>query len=425
MKMNIEHIKNIIVDQKNTIEEKIRKGKIIERETLKDVEKYVEYPKALVITGVRRCGKTILSCQLLKDKFTYINFDDERLSGIKSEDLNNILKAFYELYGDFDMVVLDEIQNIDKWELFVSRLQESKTVIVTGSNANLLSRELATHLTGRHIDCELFPFSFKEFLKYNNFYPDTYLTKDIAKTKNYLREYIEIGGFPDVYKFGKDVLIDLYNDIITKDILLRYNIKYAKTFKELAGYLISNYASEITYNKLKNILDIKSVHTIKNYVDYLENTYLIVKLERFSYKLKEQVRAPKKIYCIDTGLVNAIGFRTSPDTGKLMENLVAVELLRRGKEIYYWKDHYQREVDFVIKEGDKIKELIQVTYASGKNEIKEREIKGLIKGSSELNCNDLVMITYDYEGVDEVEGNGNINEKVIKYIPLWKWLTGE
>lgn len=389
--MNTEYIKNILVDQKNTLEEKIRRGKIIEREALKDVEKYLKYPKALIITGVRRCGKTMLSCQLLKDKFTYVNFDDERLSSIKSEDLNDILKAFYELYGDFDVIVLDEIQNIDKWELFVSRLQESKTIIVTGSNANLLGRELATHLTGRHIDYELYPFSFKEFLKYNDFTPDMYLTKDIAKTKNYLQEYIEKGGFPDVYKFGEDVLIDLYKDIITKDVILRYKIRYVNTFKELAKYLISNYASEITYNKLKNIQNIKSVHTIKNYIDYLENTYIILKLERFSYKLKEQTRAPKKIYCIDTGIVNAISFSASRDTGKLMENLVAIELSRKGKEIYYWKDHSQMEVDFVIKAGKRIEELIQVTFASGKDEIKEQEIKGLVKGSSELNCNNLLI----------------------------------
>ena len=213
-----------------------------------------------------------------------------------------------------------------------------------------------------------------------------------------------------------------YEDIIQKDILLRYKIKNKATFTELAKYLVSNFSHEITYNKLKDITSIKNVHTIKNYVNYLSNAYLIIILERFSFKLKNQMIAPKKLYCIDTGIINSVAFSFSEDFGRIMENLVAVELLRRKSygtpdtELYYWKDHQQREVDFVIKKGKNIEQLIQVTSASEHNQIEKREYTGLLKASEELRCKNLLMITWDYEIKETIDG------KEITFIPLWKWL---
>ncbi len=425
--MDLEEIKGILTDQREEIEEIFQGENIIERQPSKtELSSFLKYPNILAILGVRRCGKSIFSLLLLRDKkFGYINFDDERLAGLETKDLNKCLQALYELHGiDLEYIILDELQNIPKWELFANRMRRTKKIILTGSNAKLLSGELATHLTGRYIDFTLYPFSFNEHLKMkgiNVSYRDFYSTKKTAQLRGELEEYIYKGGFPEVYKFGKAILGKIYESIIQKDILLRYNIKNRKTFAEISKYLISQFSNEITYTKLRNMTSIKNVHTIKNYVDYLSNAYLIFILERYSPKLKKQIIAPKKVYCVDNGIINSVAFRISRDIGRLIENTIAVELIRRKSyenniEIYYWKDHQQREVDFVIKEGVRTMELIQVTYASGRDEIENREIKSLLKASDELKCKNLKIITWDYE--DEIV----IDNRKIKCIPLWKWL---
>lgn len=420
--MNLEELKRIIIDQKEEIEDTFKKKGIIEREIPKEeLIRSLEHPNILAVLGVRRCGKSILSHLLLRGrKYGYINFDDERLFGIEAKDLNNVLQAFYELHGtDLEYLILDEIQNVAGWELFANRLRRTKKVILTGSNAKLLSGELATHLTGRYVDFTLYPFSFKEFLELKGIKPDIYSTKSMAELKNALREYIKTGGFPEAHIFGRGIVTRIYEDIIHKDIILRYGIKNKKTFSDIARYLVSNFSGEFTFGKLKDITTIKSVHTAKNYAGYLESSYLILIVKRFTFKLKEQMLAPRKVYCIDTGIINSIAFKFSEDIGKVMENLVAVELHRRKSyygeaEVYYWKDYQQREVDFVLKEGETIKELMQVSYASSESDIKEREITALQKASQELKCENLSVITWDYEG--------EIGK--IKCLPLWKWLLG-
>ena len=414
--VNIEELKAAIVDREEEIKKKFKEENIIERESEKIVKKYISTDIALIITGVRRCGKSILAFMLGKDnKYGYVNFEDERLN-IEARDLNKVLEALYSLKGDIDILIFDEIQNIFGWERFITRLIQNKKIIITGSNARLLSKELATYLTGRHIDFTLYPFSFKEFLRFKNFSPNIHLTTDIAKIKNYLDEYLKAGGFPLTYKVGKLFLVENYKDIVERDVIQRYKIKYPKVLKDLAKYLISNLSKEISYNKLKNILGVKSVHTIMNYTEYIQNSYLVFLVERFSFKLKEQMIAPKKVYCIDTGLSNAIGFKFIENFGRLIENIVAIELKRREKEIYYWKDYQQHEVDFVIKEGTKVKQLIQVCYSLEDLETKKREIRGLIKASDELKCRNLLIITWDEE--KEIKEKN----KLIKVVPLWKWL---
>lgn len=426
--MNVEELKKIIIDQKEEINEIFEKEKIIDRCTpTEKLVKALRHPNILAILGIRRSGKSIFSTLLLEGKnYGYLNFDDERIAGIEARELNLVLQSFYELHGtDLEYLILDEIQNVPNWELFANRLRRTKKIILTGSNAKLLSGELATHLTGRYIDFTLYPLSFSEFLKIRDIRikkEDFYSTKRIAEIKNDLRDYILVGGFPEVHKFGKSILIRIYEDIIQKDILLRYKIRNTRTFREIAKYLVSNFSNEITFTKIKNMTSIKNVHTVKNYIDYLSTAYLTFIIERFSFKLKKQTLAPKKIYCIDTGIINSVAFKFSENLGKLMENLVAIELLRRKSylhpdlEIYYWKDHQQREVDFVLKEGLNIKQLIQVTYSSGKDEIEGREIKSLLKASEELKCKDLLIITWGYE--DEII----INNTKIRCLPLWKWL---
>ena len=416
-------IKAIIKEQREELESIEKKERIIERELFSKAERFLEYPNALAIVGVRRCGKSIFSYLMAKGRiFGYINFDDERLSGIKTEGLDKVLQAFYELYGDIEYVILDEIQNVKKWELFVNRLRRTKKVIITGSNSKLLAGELSTHLTGRYIDIELFPFSLREFLDLNQIkLQKVYTIKEKAMILKTLEEYLKLGGFPEVNKFGKAMLMRIYNDIITKDILMRYKIKKIESIRELARYIITNFCFETSYAKLARFLDVKRISTLSKWISYLEDSFLIYKLERFSFKLKEQIIAPKKFYCVDNGIINAIAFGFSENTGHFMENTVAVELQRRKgpdtlTEVYYWKDHQQNEVDFVIKYGRRIRQLIQVTYAQNKDGIKEREIKSLIKASQELKCNNLLVITWDYEKEEKHKN------KIIKFVSLWRWL---
>ena len=414
-------LKVIIKEQRQEIEKIEKKEKIIEREMLKEAKTFLSHPNIVVVTGIRRCGKSIFSYLLEKNnKFAYINFDDERLSEVTGKELNKILEAFYELYGDVEYIILDEIQNVSGWELFVSRLRRTKKVILTGSNSNLFSGELATHLTGRYVDIKLFPFSFHEFLTLKGFqFSKAYTTEERARIFSYLNDYLVLGGLPEVYKFGKAIAVKIYEDILTKDIALRYKINKVGEFKNLAKYLISNSSEEVSFTKLSNILGVKHVSTISKWVSYIENAFLIFRLERFDFKLKQQFIAPKKIYCLDTGVVDSIGFKFSENKGKILENSVAVELQRRKEknnlEIYYWKDARQNEVDFVIKQRTKVIQLIQATYISSKLEIKEKRIKSLLKASKELKCNNLLVITWDYEAEERIDS------KKIKFVPLWKW----
>jgi len=419
-----ERMKEVILEQREDVEEIFKREKIIERELLPNLPKFLSYPNVLAILGVRRCGKSILSWQVFKDqKFGYVNFDDERLRGLKAEDLNNVLQAFYELYGsNLENIVLDEIQNVEAWELFVNRLRRSKRVIITGSNSKLLSGELATHLTGRHVDFTLMPFSFREYLTYNEINLEAITTPKRAQIFEKLQSYLKDGGFPEFPKFGRKILRIIYEDIVIKDVIGRKKVKKEGELRKVARFLISNFSKEFTYSSLKEITTAKHLSTISDWVHELEEAYLIAKLERFSFKLKQSFIAPKKIYCIDNGLINVVGFSTSENMGRLMENLVAIELLRRRNywfddwEIYYWKDHQQNEVDFVVKEKLTIKQLIQVTYASSKDEIGKREIKALMKASELLKCKNLLVITWDYE--DKIK----IENKEVVFKPLWKWL---
>jgi len=419
-------LRKAIIDQREEIELLSSRTKIIERSCFEKYKAYTESAQVKVIMGVRRCGKSILSYQLLKDKpFAYINFDDENLANLTAEDLNDVLEVFYEVYGDFKYILLDEIQNIAGWELFVNRLQrQGFNAIVTGSNAHLLSRELSTHLTGRNITLKLFPFSFREFIKYHGVVvknADLLSTKERGLLKKKLEEYISVGGFPEVVKDPankKAYLQSLYSDILNKDIIIRYKIKFSKTLREIANSFMSNTASHVSFNKIKNMFNLKSVHTALNYLSFLEESFLFFLVPRFSYKAKERVIATRKIYAIDTGMIGALSVSFSRNIGKIYENMVFLELAGRMtlSEIYYWQDIYQNEVDFVVKEGRNINELIQVCYDTGNYDTKKREVSALLKSGKELKCRKLTIITDDYEALESAGG------RKIKFIPLWKWL---
>ncbi len=420
--MDKEVLRLAIVDQRKSVGERFKAKSIITRDAIEYVT--LKNPTAFVILGVRRSGKSTLSEQLFFErKFGYINFDDERLLGVDKNDLNVILQIFYELYGsDLENIILDEIQLVPGWEPFVSRLRDTKKVIVTGSNSKLLSGELSTRLTGRHVDLLLFPFSFHEFLVYKQWNPPrAFSTVDRAEVIKLMNEYVLSGGFAEQFTQGRQIIRNIYNDIITKDVVIRHKIKHIDDLRQVARFLVSNSSKEFTYSSLRSITKVKNLITLSNWIRYLEEAYLIFKVERFSYKLKQTILAPKKIYCVDSGIIEEVSPEPTDNKGRLMENIAAIELIKESKnggkyEVFYWKDHQGREVDFVVKMGRTVSQLVQVTYASSREAIDSREINSLILASRELRCDNLLVLTWDYEGSAVLEG------KKLIFVPLWRWL---
>jgi predicted AAA+ superfamily ATPase len=421
--VSVEEIKSAIVDREEEMMKILSSQKIVEREN-QEIGKNIFSGVANIITGVRRCGKSVLAFQLARrGNFGYVNFEDERLA-MKAEELNKVLEAVYSLKGDVDTFVFDEIQNIHGWERFIGRIVPAKKVLLTGSNARLMGRELSTHLTGRHMDFILYPFSFREFLSYRDIEIEKeslYSTKGVALMKKFWSEYIQTGGFPPALRLGRLFLLENFRDIVERDVIQRYRIKHSSKLKELARYLISNPSTEITYNKLKRMLSLGSANTVSDWISFLENSYILFKLERFSPKLRESALAPKKVFSIDTGLSNAAGFMMSENRGRMMENAVAVELLRRRDywrrrwELFYWKDHRQREVDFVIKEGDRVKHLIQVCWEVTP-ETEKREVEPLLLAMREFGLREGLILTFDQQKEETVE------RRRIVYKPVWRWM---
>jgi len=354
------------------------------------------------------------------DHYAYVNFDDERLYGI--ENMDDVLSAIHSIYDNPKTLLLDEIQNIPRWELVLNRLQrQGYNLIVTGSNSNLLSAELATHLTGRHVPILLFPFSFKEVVHTRN----QPLTS--AETKETLQHYSKEGGFPEPIIKAIDYegyLQNLVHAVIYKDIVKRYQIRFVQGMEDLAHYLFSNTAKEYSFRTLAQVTKCKSPSTVEKYLGYLEGAFLFFSIKRYSHKVKEQVSTNKKCYCIDNGLATALGFRFSPDKGRLYENLVAIALYKRELEhelrIFFWKNQQQEEVDFVVKRGLHITQLIQVCCNINDPKTYKRETRALLKASKELSCEDLLVLTEDVEKEESVTHLGV--EHTIRFVPIHTWL---
>lgn len=418
-------LKDILIQHKSERDRLLSKSYIL-REKLDFAKRYLDSDLIKVITGSRRAGKSVFSILLLRDRdFAYLNFDDESLLKIKNYD--EIIKAIFEVYGEVKIILFDEIQNLESWELFVNKLQRrGLNLILTGSNAQLLGKELATTLTGRYLPIEIFPFSFTEFLKADNFeikQEELFLPEVKGRILSYLDSYLKNGGFPEVVVKkldAKTYLETLFDAILLRDVVKRYKVRFSQKIYDLATYLVANFSSLFSFTKLKNTLGFRSTITVEKYIKYLEESYLIFSLNRFSFKMKEQIKAPRKIYLIDNGFILAKSFQFSQNFGRLMENLVFVEILRRGyslnRDIFYYKASNGTEIDFVLRKGINIEKLIQVCYETENIEIRERELKGLIRAGEELNCDTLIVITWDYEKEEEFRG------RKINFIPLWKWL---
>jgi predicted AAA+ superfamily ATPase len=355
----------------------------IVRTQLSEVEKAKGVPHAVIVSGLRRAGKSTLLAQMAhllgENQFYYINFEDDRFLGFQAEDATDLHQILIELFGERKIFVIDEVQNIIGWEHFVRRFMDMGfKFYITGSNASLLSKELGTRLTGRYVPIELLPFSFKEFMQFRGeVVPDLnrMTTADHARLQNSLQSYLQLGGIPDALKYPQlPLLRTLYDDVLYRDIATRYRLDAVTIIKELAFYLMSNPASLISFNKLKERFQVGSVNTIKSYINYMENSWLFFTLNVYDYSVKRQQIAPKKVYSIDTGLANAVGFGFSPNTGKFLENLVYLALRRKTKDIYYFSSPGGYEVDFYLPQKQR---LIQVTQNLDHPAVRDREFRAL------------------------------------------------
>jgi len=366
-----------------------------------------------------------------KNEILIVNFEDKRIVERDLKLIDDFFNAYMEEMRPLrkPIVFLDEITKIPRWEKWVRTMHElnKAKILISGSTSRLTKGELATLLTGRHIDIIVFPLSFNEFLQFKNIQIKNKL-EALAKEseiKALLREYIRFGGFPEVVltkdeEVKRTILLTYFDDIIEKDVVERYKIRKTEKLKMLAKFYLSNISSPTTFSSLEQFLNMNSV-TIEKFSYLLEEAFLIFFAKIFHPSVKKQEKVARKVYCIDVGLSNAIGFKIEESINKLMENVVAIELKRRNPllEIYYWKEYGKaegKEVDFVVRENFNVKQLIQVTYASNRNEVEKREIEALIKASDLLKCNDLLIITWDYEDIVE------ISNKKIKFVPLWRWL---
>jgi len=373
-------------------------------------------------------GKSVFAFMLLRNsQFMYLNFDDEALLRLNPVDTDELMKELHSVYGNVKTIFFDEIQNLPNWELFVNRLHRlGYNLIITGSNAKLLSKELSTILTGRHIPIEIMPFNFKEFLKAKKFkidYESVSVPQKRGELLNLINDYLIYGGFPEIVVKGfdpKEYLSILFDSILFKDVVKRYKVRHSGLISDLASYLINNFSNYYTLRKLQKTLSFKSISTVEKYIDHLKEAYLIAQLKRFSYKAKKRIKSSKKIYVIDNGYIYAKAIQYSPDKGRLIENLVFTELLKRGfkanANLFYYKTRNGREVDFITKKDLSIAKLIQVSYETANIDTLDREIKSLIEASDELKAKDLAILTWDEERIIEKKS------KVIQLIPIWKWI---
>lgn len=382
---------------------------------------------AQVIIGVRRSGKSTLCYNVLKsngERFAYANFDDERFETLQTSDLNTVLEVLYKIYGDFKYLFLDEIQNIEGWHLFVNRLlRQRMRVIVTGSNAKLLSGELATHLTGRNDQIELYPFSFAEWCECKGVDTKRATTKAEALTRAAFDEYLKQGGFPELlHKKNKTRYVgNLVTGILKRDIEQRHKIKYVEAFERLAHHLMNIAPTTIVESELASVVGLKSNHTVNNYISFLKEAYLLLGVKRFSTKSRQRVRA-EKVYPVDVALMDG-----RPDAfagenvGWRLETIVYIELLRRNRplnrDVYYYKSEGGYEADFVVCRNNEVEEIYQVSYDISKEKTRKRELRGLLAASNETRCNNLFLIT-DFHREEVI-----VDDKLIKILPAYEWLT--
>ena len=410
---------NILSDQREELTNRHWKN-IVTREEEKEIN--LNSPLAQVVIGVRRSGKSTLCSKVMQESglpFGYINFDDDRLGKLTVDAFDTLLRALYQLNGDFNHLFLDEVQNIEGWELFVNRmLRQGMHMLITGSNANLLSGELATHLTGRYHQIELMPFSFQEYCSCKDVNTSSYTTKAIALRDKALNDYLFAGGFPELLLLSEaeqgDYVRSLVQTIVEKDIAKRYKLRYAQTLMDVANQVLDEFSQEHSFATVQKKHNLKSPNTAKKYLQYLQNAYLVLALPRFSLKSSER-RSVHKYYAIDPAMIAKRDKALMTESlGLHLENMIAVELKRRAaidEQIYYFRKVREYEVDFVRVKGTQVQELIQVTYdfTQPRTKLYNREVGNLVKASNVLHCDNLTLVVMYGEPGDIVEGGKTIH----------------
>lgn len=416
-------MKNIVLKQRAERDD-LASRPYYTRKHIQDIAPFLESSVPKLITGPRRAGKSVYAMQILSDKnYAYLNFDDTLLLGAFDE--GSVMQALAEVYPGYEYLLLDEVQNLHSWDAWVAKLyRRGVNLVITGSNANLLSSEMATLLTGRYLEIKILPFSMEETLNYRGAPINAELPDERARLALEMDDYLKKGGYPEIVKnreIEQAYLSAMFDSIILKDVAQRHKIRKITELYDLADYLISNYSNPLSYNEIAKELSLGSVTTVKKFCGYLAEPYLFFYLPRYDNKLKEMKNAPRKVYVIDNGFIYTRSFELSSNNGRQLENMVFIELLRRGfdlkKSLFYYRTSNDKEVDFVARDGRKVTSLIQVSYDISKTKTRERELDALVKASEELKCDNLLLITWDQN--EEVNYKG----KMISILSVENGLT--
>lgn len=414
-------IEYVLTEQQEELKERVEE-QLCHRKEERLVD--LKSSQAQCVIGVRRSGKSTMCYQALQDsglKYAYVDFDDERLEGMGSGQLNDVLEVLYMIYGNFDCLFLDEIQNVEGWHLFVNRMLRRKMkVVITGSNAKLLSGELATHLTGRSKEISLYPFSFEEFCTMKQVDMKRKTTKAEAFRRVAFDAYLKQGGFPELMSMedGRAYVSGLVDNILKRDIEQRYNIAYKAAFEKMAHHLLNVSPTIVVIKDLAKLFQFKSEHTVRNYVEYLKQAYMLIGVQKYSQKSK--VRAvQEKVYAVDVAMMsereNAFA---GENLGHRLETIVLVHLMRRckqeGLDIYYLNERYG-ECDFLVCKNNHVVQAIQVSYDISATKTRKREIDGLLLAARKTNCNNLLLLTDHEYGEEEAAGH------LIKIQPVYDW----
>ena len=403
-------MKTIVLNQRKERDELLSRPYLTRRSS-QDFDTLLNSHLIKLITGPRRVGKSTQALLMLRDKnFAYLNFDSQPL--LDAWDANLVMRMLDDVYPGYDYLLLDEVQNLDAWDMWVSELyRQGKNLIITGSNAKMLSSEMATVLTGKYLQVEMLPFSLEELFDWNKLDLHHLMSEQDAECKVLTDDYLRNGGYPEVVasrQLVRSYLDTLFDSIVWKDVAKRHNVRNITDLNNLAVYLVSNFCNPLSANELSEEHGLSSVNTTKKYMDYLHEPYLFYYLSRYNNKLKLMKKAPRKVYVVDNGFVAAKAFSVTENLGRLLENQVFIELVRRGydteKTMFYYRSRNDKEVDFVLRQGAHIERLVQVCYDMNSPKTEKREVDAIAECAGELKCDNLTIVTYDDERTIEKDG---------------------
>ena len=403
-------MKTIVLNQRKERDELLSRP-YLTRRISQDSDTLLNSHLIKLITGPRRVGKSTQALLMLRDKnFAYLNFDSQQL--LDAWDASLVMRMLDDVYPGYDYLLLDEVQNLDAWDLWVSELyRQGKNLVITGSNAKMLSSEMATVLTGKYLQVEMLPFSLEELFDWHKLDLHYLMPEQGAECKVLTDDYLRNGGYPEVVasrQLVRSYLDTLFDSIVWKDVAKRHKVRNITDLNNLAVYLVSNFCNPLSANELAEELGLSSVNTTKKYMDYLHEPYLFYYLSRYNNKLKLMKKAPRKVYVVDNGFVAAKAFSVTENLGRLLENQVFIELVRRGydteKTMFYYRSRNDKEVDFVLRQGTHIERLVQVCYDMNSPKTEKREVDALVECAGELKCDNLTIVTYADERTIEKDG---------------------